>query len=157
MNDRAEFPADEVEALRHRLGFLMRDSARLMRRRFIQLAREVGLPLNQSEATTLVQIAHEPGLHQVTLAGRLDIEPIMLVRLLDSLQEAGLIERRNHETDRRVRTIWPTEAAYPMLEAIDAIRVVVRGEAMRGLSAVETERFLDTLVTVRGNLTGLED
>ncbi len=158
MNDRPS-PAvvpEDADALRRRLGFLMRDSARLMRRRFIQLAREAGLPLNQSEATTLVHIAHEPGLHQVTLAGRLDVEPIMVVRLLDSLQQQGLIERRSHETDRRVRTIWPTPAAYPVLEAIDLIRGAVRREAVRGLSETATEQFLDTLVTIRANLTGLD-
>lgn len=151
MNDRVQ-SADE--AVRRRLGFLMRDSARLMRRRFIQLAREAGLPLTQSEASTLVQIDHEPGLHQVTLAGRLDIEPIVLVRLLDSLQDAGLIERRNHATDRRVRTIWLTEAARPVLAQIDAIRGEVREAAMSGLSDMAREKFLDTLVTVRENLIG---
>ncbi len=44
---------------------------------------------------------------------RLDIEPIALVRMLDKLHEEGLVERRAHPTDRRVRTLWLTPGAEP--------------------------------------------
>lgn len=156
MNDRIDLEprrSEDTEALRRHIGFLMRDSARLMRRRFIQRARDAGLPLNQSEASALVHIAHEPGLHQAALAGRLDIEPIVLVRLLDSLQDAGLIERRNHTSDRRIRTIWPTEAAHPVLDSIDAIRCDVREDALAGLPDALREKLVDALVAIRANLT----
>jgi hypothetical protein len=48
------------------------------------------------------------------------------------------------------------EAAYPVPEAIDLIRGAVRREAMRGLSERATEQFLDTLVSLIANLTGLD-
>ncbi len=47
----------------------------------------------------------------------LEIEPITLVRLLDKLEAAGLVERRPDPNDRRVRRLYLTEATGPLLDA----------------------------------------
>jgi MarR family transcriptional regulator, transcriptional regulator for hemolysin len=138
--------------LRRTLGFLLRDTSRLMRRRFLQRAREVGLPLNRSEAAVLMHVEHAPGLSQVQLAEQLDMEAISLVRLIDSLQEAGLIERRPHPHDRRIRTLWLTEAARPILAQVRAVALEVRAQALAGMPDDKREVLLDLLVKVRRNL-----
>lgn len=138
--------------VRRSFGFLLRDTSRLMRRRFVQRAREVGLPLNRSEASVLVHVNREPGLSQAQLAERLDLEAISLVRLIDSLQESRLIERRAHPHDRRVRTLWLTENAQPIVAQVHEVRDDVRAQAMNGIAVEEQERLLDLLMTVRGNL-----
>lgn len=138
--------------VRRTLGFLLRDTSRLMRRRFVQRAREVGLPLNRSEASVLVHVDREPGLSQAQLAEQLDMEAISLVRLIDSLQEAGLIERRPHAHDRRIRTLWLTGAAQPILTQVRSVADEVRAQALGGLPDTEREMLLDLLATVRGNL-----
>lgn len=134
------------------LGFLLRDTSRLMRRRFVQRAREVGLPLNQSEASVLVRVDREPGLSQAQLAEQMDMEAISVVRLIDSLQRAGLIERRSHPCDRRIRTLWLTEAACPILQQVHAVGAEVRAQALGGVPETEREMLLDLLLTVRSNL-----
>ena len=48
------------------------------------------------------------GVRQKELAAALGIEGPSLVRLLDSLERRGLIKRREHEGDRRVRGIYLT-------------------------------------------------
>jgi MarR family transcriptional regulator for hemolysin len=138
--------------VRRTLGFLLQDASRLMRRRFILRAREASLPFNQSETSVLQHIAFEEGINQANLATQLDIEPITLVRLLDRLQDAGLIERRSHPTDRRSWTLWLTEAAHPMLDRIATIRLAVREEALAGLSAAAAQQLVDALVRIRENL-----
>jgi DNA-binding MarR family transcriptional regulator len=138
--------------VRRTLGFLLQDSARLIRRRFIARAREADLPLNHSETSVLQHVAHDQGVTQAKLAARLDIEPITLVRLLDRLEELGLIERRSHPKDRRSWTIWLTKAARPMLDRIEGIRLAVRAEALDGFSAAEQEALTDALVRLRANL-----
>jgi MarR family transcriptional regulator, transcriptional regulator for hemolysin len=143
---------DVHSAARRTLGFLLRDTSRLMRRRFMQYARERGLPLNRSEAQVLVYVGREQGMSQAKLAELLDLEAISLVRLVDSLQEAGLIERRPHPRDRRIRTLWLTEAARPILDQVMAVRAEVRAQAMAGITEAEQETLLDLLMTVRGNL-----
>jgi MarR family transcriptional regulator, transcriptional regulator for hemolysin len=142
----------EPVPVRRTLGFLLRDTARLMRRRFVQRAREVGLPLNRSEASVLVWVDREPGLSQARLAARLDMEAISLVRLIDSLQEAGLIERRLDSRDRRIRTLWLSSVAQPILAQVQAVAGEVREQAMTGIPEAEREGLLDLLMTMRLNL-----
>jgi MarR family transcriptional regulator for hemolysin len=139
-------------SVRRTLGFLLHDASRLVRRRFMQLAREAELPLNRSEASVLLHVAHGQGINQATLAAALDIEPISLVRLLDRLQDIGLIERRPHPADRRVWTIWLTEASHPMLERIRSITQAVREEAFSGFSEHACEALIEDLVRLRANL-----
>ena len=125
----------------------------LMRRRFAKLAKAADLPLTQSEARTLVHVAREPGMHQAALSTQLDVEPIALVRLLDNLERAQLIERRQRQSDRRVWTIWPTAAALPLLRQIDHIREDLREAALRGISEDARVMLIKSLITIRKNLS----
>ena len=86
------------------LGFLLHDVARLLRKRFEQRAKDLGL--TRSQWQTLAYLANNEGIHQSGLAEILEIEPITLVRILDKLAERGLIERRQHPTDRRIWLLY---------------------------------------------------
>ena len=138
--------------MRRTLGFLLHDTSRLMRRRFIQKAREDSLPLNRSEASLMRHVAREQGINQVTLAAQLDIEPVTVARLIDRLEADGLVERRPDPNDRRVWTVWLTRSADAMLERIEQIVLAVRQEALGGLSAEQQAVLTELLVSVRGNL-----
>lgn len=142
----------EVVTMRRSLGFLLRDTSRLMRRRFMRCAREAGLPLSGSEASVLVHVDRDPGMSQAQLAERLEMEAISLVRLIDTLEESGLIERRRHAHDRRIRTLWLTERGRPIAAQAHAVRHDVRTQALAGVDEPDQERLLDLLMTVRGNL-----
>jgi MarR family transcriptional regulator, transcriptional regulator for hemolysin len=160
----AKWPRQAHEAARYRtacersddvgqmLGTLLHDASRLMRRRFVQRARAEKLPLNRSQAAALLSLARWPGTSQATLAARLDIAPITLVRLLDGLQKARLIERRPHPTDRRKRTLWPTDTADAVLRHIRAIARAVEREALAGFHADTRMELTSALVQVRDNL-----
>lgn len=143
--------------VRRTLGFLLHDTSRMVRRRFVQRARQEGLPLSRSEASVLLHVAHDEGISQVALAAQLDIEPIALVRLLDSLQQASLIERRAHPTDRRVRTVWLTPEAEPVLRRIRAITAAVRQEALAGIPPAQAEALVETLLAIRANLAAVPE
>ncbi|MET0951141.1 MAG: MarR family transcriptional regulator, partial [Pseudomonas sp.] len=72
------------------IGFVLHDVARLMRKRFEQRARQAGL--TRSQWQVLSMLSHNEGIHQKGLADLLEIESITLVRLLDKMQERGLID-----------------------------------------------------------------
>jgi len=142
----------ETTQVRRGLGFLLQETSRLMRRRFVQRAREAGLRLNRSEAAVLLHVFHAPGISQATLAAYLDIETISVVRLVDSLQAAGLLERRPHPTDRRIRTLWLTKAAGPAVIQIQAIGRQVRAQALGEIPEELHEHLFDMLSVIRTNL-----
>jgi len=77
-------------------------------------------------------IHHEPP-SQLALAGRLGIDPTVMTYLIDTLADAGLVERRQDPNDRRARRILATEAGHAVL-----------AECERAVEAAEQE-FLETL------------
>jgi DNA-binding MarR family transcriptional regulator len=133
------------------LGFLLHDTARLLRKRFEQKARALGL--TRAQWQVLATLARNQGLHQGALADILEIEPITLVRILDRLQAAGLVERRLHATDRRLRLLHLTAAAHPILAQIQELGRQTREEAFAGIAAEERARLLAILLATRANLT----
>jgi len=134
------------------VGFLLADVSRLMRQRFQR--RNEDSQLTQAQARTLVYLARNEGMRQVELAELLDIQPITLARLIDQLAEAGLVERRSDQADRRAYRLFLTAAAGPHLLAIDRVAHAVRAEAMQGLDPQETEILLAALRKMRDNLAG---
>ena len=142
----------DATALQPNIGALMHDIARLMRRRFERRTRQTGLSITRQQARALLSVARNEGLSQAAVATLLDIEPIALVRLLDRLHEEGLVERRLHPTDRRVRTLWLTPLGWTVVDRILAINAQIREEACAGLSAAAREALLQTLDHLKSNL-----
>lgn len=142
----------EPAALQPNIGAMLHDVARLMRRRFERRARQGGLPITRQQARALLHIARNEGLSQAAIATMLDIEPIALVRLLDRLHEEGLVERRPHPTDRRVRTLWLTPLAWDVVDRVLAINGEVREDACAGLAPAARELLMRVLGEMKGNL-----
>ena len=132
------------------LGFLLHDVARLLRKRFEQNARPLGL--TRSQAQVLAHLALHQGIAQRGLAEILEIEPITLTRLLDGMERGGLVERRPHPGDRRVRRLFLTRRGRGLLERIFAVGAATRGEALHGVAEAERERLVGTLATMKSNL-----
>jgi DNA-binding MarR family transcriptional regulator len=138
-------------------GFLVHDVSRLIKRRFDRKARQTGLPITRRQAAVVLYIARNEGVSQAEVATWLDLEPIALVRMLDKLNEEGLVERRAHPTDRRVRTLWLTPAARPVVAQIVAINKTIREEAFAGMAAHARETVIDILDGIKGNLVLREE
>jgi DNA-binding MarR family transcriptional regulator len=141
-----------TDAPERTLGFLLHDAARLLRKRFEQNARDLGL--TRSQWQVLAHLAQNEGIHQGALAEILEVEPITLVRILDRLQAGGLIERRPHAKDRRVWLLFLTPKARPVLADIREIGAATRAEALDGVSEKDRERLICLLSTIKSNLLG---
>lgn len=135
------------------LEFLVRDVARLMRRRFEQCGQELGLSLTRAQCFVLVHIGREPGLSQARLAQLMDIEPIALVRLIDRLEAETLVERRLDPKDRRVWRLYLTDTAAPTLERIGRISTAVTQRALANLPQPERGSLLGTLRQIKAGLS----
>ena len=134
------------------LGFLLHDVARLMRKRFEQNARDLGL--TRSQCAVLAHLARHEGIQQSALADILEVEPITLTRLLDRLEEMRLIERGQHPTDRRIRLLRLTDAARPKIADILEIAALTRGESLEGVPEAQRAQLIDVLSTMKANLLG---
>jgi MarR family transcriptional regulator, transcriptional regulator for hemolysin len=154
MNDALRLAAEDAASGRT-FGSLVQDAARLLKRHFERRARQSGLPITRRQATVIIYISRHEGVSQAEVANWLNIEPIALVRLLDKLCEEGLVERRAHPTDRRVRTLWLTESAQPVLERILEINQAIRAEAFVGLPDSARDGLIEALALIKDNLASV--
>jgi MarR family transcriptional regulator, transcriptional regulator for hemolysin len=132
-------------------GFLLHDIARLLRKKFDQRAR--GLGLSRAQWQLLVHLSRHEGINQSGLAEILEIESITVGRLVDRMEEAGWVERRLDPSDRRARLLYTTEKVAPVMERMRELAEATRNEALAGLSPAARDALIDTLIQVRGNLS----
>jgi len=136
------------------VGFLINDIARLLRRNFNRRAQDLGL--SQAQSRALAYLSLQEGVNQVTLAESLEVQPMTLARLIDRLQEAGLVVRRPDPGDRRAFHLYLTSAARPLLERMWQLAAETREEAMAGLPEDRKQALLAALRHMKENLVAAE-
>jgi DNA-binding MarR family transcriptional regulator len=132
-------------------GFDIGETARLMRRDFDR--RSSALGVTRAQSRVLFVLSRHGGVRQVELADILDMEPITLCRMIDRLEEAGLVARHRDEVDRRAWNIHLTEKAGPLLKEIEIIGAQCNDLALTGISDADQKRVRDILSRIRSNLT----
>lgn len=135
------------------IGLLLIDTGRLLRKRFEQNVRGTGL--TRAQWQVLKEIYVQEGLNQGALAELLEVEPITVGRLVDRLEQAGLIERRPHPTDRRAWSLYLLPAAHPLLETLKGIAAETRAELLQGMSDAEIDEAMRLFAKMKDNLIAI--
>lgn len=135
------------------LAFMINDVGRLLRTYADQEVRRYGM--TRAQWAVLAQLERCEGLKQSELADVLDIQPITLTRLVDRLCDNGLIERRPDPTDRRVKRLFLTPAAKPLMDRLDALGQCLMESILDGIAPDETDAALSHLGAVKDNLRRL--
>jgi len=139
--------------LERSLGFLLNDVARLMRKRFDERARDLGL--TRAQWRVLGHLRRYEGIKQGSLAEILEVENVTLGRHIDRLEEDGWVERRRDPADRRVWRLHLADKSRPIIDRLSTLSTEVREHAMSGLSAIERDTLIDTLLSMKGNLMNM--
>jgi len=132
------------------IGFLVGDTGRLMRRRFDEAARSLGITGSQGRA--LFVLSRREGLSQAALAEQLEVEPITLCRMIDRLVHAGQVERRRDPADRRAWRLYLTDTSRPLIDRLRDIAEVQADAALDGLPTGERTTLIAALWQIRTNL-----
>ena len=140
----------------YRLGLRLAEVSRLWRATLDQRLRPHGL--STARWVTLVNLsAHPEGLTQNALAIRGGIRGSTLVRQLDLLEADGWVERRDSPADRRVKKVFLTARARPVLEQISAVGGELRRELVDGLDEAELRICVALLDRLKARLQALAD
>lgn len=132
------------------IGFLIGDVSRLIRKRFDERARTLGS--TRAQWKTLLILSRNEGINQGALAELLEVEPITLSRMIDRLEEAGLVERRRAPGDRRAWQMFLTPAADPVLRQLRAHADALTEAAFDGIDAGTRAQLTGALARIRDNL-----
>lgn len=92
------------------------------------------------------------GSSQNALAARVGVQGPTLVRTLDRLEAAGMVERREASEDRRAKTIHVTAKAEPLVQRIQSVADKVRGEILAGISDEELADCVRVFERIAANL-----
>ena len=133
------------------LAWEIGETAHALRRAFDRRAAELGV--TRAQWRVLAHLERTPGLRQVELADRMDIEPITLCRIVDRLEDNKLVERRRDPADRRAWQLFLTEQAKPLLEKLHRLADALSAEAFGGLPGTDMEAVRAAIAQVRTNLT----
>jgi DNA-binding MarR family transcriptional regulator len=134
------------------LGFLIVDSARLLRTAFERRIAQAGLGLTPGEARALINIATIDGSRQLDIAARMGVEPMTLCAYLDKLQALGLIERQQCSVDRRAKRINLTKTSDEMIGSIRNELNVILAQATEGISEENNRVLREALAVFNANL-----
>ncbi len=137
------------------LGFAIHDVARLLRWSFDRQSQDIGL--TRAQWSVLAHLHRGDGIQQKTLAHLMDIKPITLARHLDRLEVEAWIERRDDPDDRRAKRVYLHPKATPVIETLSRLAQKVRKQAMQGIGPEEEQRFMQTLLRIRSNLSEGDD
>ena len=132
-------------------GFLVSDVSRMLRENFRTTTPELGLTLAQ--ARVLLHLSRNEGISQVALSAILEVQPITLLRQIDRLEKAGLIERRAHPSDRRAQQLYLTPRSQPLLKKIFDKSAERQDQLMAGLSEIERDQLVSSLLRIKANLS----
>jgi DNA-binding MarR family transcriptional regulator len=133
-------------------GRLMRAHTILRRELEAEVLRPRGLTINDFEALHHLSKAEENRLRRVDLVERLMLTPSGVTRLLDGLQDAGLVENLQCKGDARVTWARLTQAGIETVQCVGAIHT----QRLRSLFRdAMTEDEVEQLSELLGKLPGV--
>ncbi len=133
------------------LGFLIGDVSRLLRRSFDERARGIGVTRPQWRMLSTLK-RHE-GSSQGALAELMEVEPITLCRMVDRLEESGLVERRANPADRRAWQLFVTAKGHALMEELRPLAMTLFDDALDGIDADAQQALFAALGQVQANLS----
>src|SRR3954467_2482066 len=135
------------------LPFEIAETAHALRKAFDRKA--VGLGVTRAQWKVLFRLERQPGLRQIELADKLDIEPITLSRIVDRLEEGGLVERVADPADRRAWRLHVTAKARPLVEKLRGVANEMITEAFAGIDPDHIDIARHVLARVRENASAV--
>ena len=137
------------------IGYLLADNSRLARWAFDRQVREVGV--TGPQARLLLTLHRRTGENQGFYAEQLEVEPIQLCRMVDRLEEAGMIERRRDPADRRAWQLHLTAKSQKLVAKLQQSVDSLVDDMLCGLTSEERAEFARLLKAVGTNLSERRD
>jgi MarR family transcriptional regulator for hemolysin len=144
-----------MRAAMENFAFEVAETARLIRREANKRAAVLGA--TKAQWRVLARLHRSGGgIRQIELADALDVEPITLCRMIDRLEEAGLVERRRDESDRRAWRLHLTTEAAPVIAKLEKMGIGFNADILTGISEADRRAAQRVLARIRENLDQIE-
>src|SRR5687768_4991954 len=116
---------------------------------FEQMLRPYGITATQYNVLRILRGAEPDGLCRNELRDRMLTRMPDVTRLLDRMEEAGLVERTRDTEDRRMVTSRITKRASDLLDTLDSLVADHEKRMFVGISPDQIETLIDVLDVIR--------
>lgn len=113
--------------------------------------------LTYPRARALLRLARKQNMPQSELACELELEQATMVRLLDRMEENGLIERHADAGDRRVKLIVLTPRGEEQAVLVKTIGENLRAQVFTGIDPQELRTAVALLERIAANVAEMDD
>lgn len=128
------------------VGFTISTTGYAIARRFREALAPLGL--EPREFALLRSLAGLEGVTQQAIAEQMGVAPSRMVAFVDSLEERGLLERRQNPDDRRARALYLTTPGRELLGRAFAVAADQEQALTGDLSSEERQQLLELLSRV---------
>jgi DNA-binding MarR family transcriptional regulator len=125
------------------LGFLLSQVGIYASQRFGEAIGEIGIHPPLFRVLNVVDVAE--GQSQQAIGAAIQAPPSRMVAIVDELEERGLIERRPHPGDRRVRALYLTAKGRKVLDKGREIAANHEQRLTQGMSKRDSEQLIGLL------------
>jgi DNA-binding MarR family transcriptional regulator len=125
------------------VAFLLSQVGIFASQRFAQ--RLASLDLHPPQFRVLNMVDATEGRSQQAIGEAIGAPASRMVAIVDELEQRGLVERRPHPSDRRVRALYLTGEGRKLLAGAREIAAEHETELMRGLSKADRDRLVALL------------
>jgi DNA-binding MarR family transcriptional regulator len=132
-----------TEKLLGRSGFLLNKAAQRVREVYEEALKPTGL--TAKHAGVLMILEEKGSLSQHELGKCAYIDRTTVVGLMDDLEKMGLVERKEHPTDRRSHAIYLTPKGKEILPLIDKHAVAMENKFLGCLNVQEQKSLIQIL------------
>jgi DNA-binding MarR family transcriptional regulator len=134
--------------VRRRLPPLLRRAWYGLNQAFRRRIAHTGVTPDQFTAIRTLLEGEAEGMTQRALTEAMSSDPNTVASLLERMEEAGWIERRPHERDRRAYRIRLLETGEARYQQVRDLAIGLQADVLGGLPESERERFLEQLEIV---------
>lgn len=124
--------------------------SRKLRAVFDALVKEKSMTLPRIRV--FLMLNRKDGISQKELADKLELETPTLVRILDTMEGQGFVERRVAGSDRRAKEIYLTETGRQSAEEFEDFAWDIRNQILAGISEADLRTALDVVRHMQANL-----
>lgn len=125
------------------LAFLLSQVGIHASKQFAERIAAIGLQPPLFRVLNLVDAAE--GRSQQAIAKAVDVPASRMVALVDELEQEGLVERRPHPSDRRVRTLYLTDKGRDLLVRGRKVAKQHEADLTRGMTAADRKQLTQLL------------
>ena len=124
-------------------------TADLLRRQASSVVEPHGITLQQFNVLRILRGAGDAGTPTLEVADRMVEQTPGVTRMLDRLEQKGLVRRQRCPKDRRQHLCWISEQGVELLARLDEPVATVNRTSLKGLSGTDQRKLIRLLDLVR--------